>query len=116
MITNEKENYFATLGQKFSDPSSGLKAYWSTLNKIVNKKKTTNIPPLLENGVFLTNFLTKVDILMIYLFNSVLLTLTTACFRIQFLDALIFLFENIEIDPDMVLKEIHSLDSNKAHG
>ena len=57
-----KENYFACLGRKLSHPSVVIKTYWSTLNKIVNKKKTTNIPPLLENGLFVTNFQTKADI------------------------------------------------------
>ena len=61
MITDAKENYFVALGRKLSDPSVGIKTYWSTLNKIVNKKKTTNVPPLLENGLFVTNFQTKAD-------------------------------------------------------
>ena len=62
IIRDAKEDYFACLGRKLSDPSVGIKTYWSTLNKIVNKKKTTNIPPLLENGLFVTNFQTKADI------------------------------------------------------
>ena len=51
MITSAKEKYFLKLGQKLSDPANGVKAYWSTLNKIINRNKVTNIPPLLENGV-----------------------------------------------------------------
>ena len=62
IIRDARENYFACLGRKLSDPSVGIKTYWSTLNKIVNKKKTTNIPPLLENRLFVTNFQTKADI------------------------------------------------------
>ena len=62
IIREGKENYFACLGRKLSDPSVRIKTYWSTLNKIVNKKKTTNIPPVLENGLFVTNFQTKADI------------------------------------------------------
>ena len=38
-----------------------LKVYWPTLNKIINKEKMTNIPPMLENGIFVTNFQTKAD-------------------------------------------------------
>ena len=33
MITNARETYFQNLGEKLSDPSRGIKAYWSTLNK-----------------------------------------------------------------------------------
>ena len=62
MITSAKEKYFLKLGQKLSDPTNGVKAYWSTLNKIINQNKVTNIPPLLENCVFVTNYQTKVDV------------------------------------------------------
>ena len=62
MITAAKENYFSSLGRKLSDPSICVKAYWTTLNKVINNKKMTNIPPLLENGIFVTNFQKKADI------------------------------------------------------
>ena len=48
IITDAKETYFASLRCKLSNPMIGLKAYWSTLNKIINKKKMTNIPTKLE--------------------------------------------------------------------
>ena len=51
-ITQAKDEYFSSLGKKLSDPIHGIKSYWTTLNKIINKKKFSNIPPLLENGVF----------------------------------------------------------------
>ena len=65
-ITKVKDEYFSSLGKKLSDPTHGIKSYWSTLNKIINKKKFSNIPPLLENGVFVTNFQTKANILNNY--------------------------------------------------
>ena len=62
MITIAKDNSFASLGQRLSNHAIGIKTYWSTLNKIINKKKATNIPPLLENGLFVTNFQNKAEI------------------------------------------------------
>ena len=62
IIRDAKKNYFACLGRKLFDRSVGIKTYWSTLNEPVNKKKTTNILPLLENGLFVTNFQTKADL------------------------------------------------------
>ena len=62
IITDSKETYFSFLGCKLSNPTIGLKAYLSTLNKIINEKKMTNIPPLLENGIIVTNFETEADI------------------------------------------------------
>ena len=62
-ITQAKDEYFSSLGKKLSDQTHGIKSYWTTLNNIINKKKFSNIPPLLENGVFVTNFQTKASIL-----------------------------------------------------
>ena len=52
LITRAKDEYFSNLGKKLSDPTNEIKSYWATLNKIINNKKFSNIPPLLENGVF----------------------------------------------------------------
>ena len=32
MITIAKDNYFSSLGRKFSNPATGIKTYWSTQN------------------------------------------------------------------------------------
>ena len=39
MITNSKDDYFAALGRKLSNSINGPKIYWTTLNKIINRKK-----------------------------------------------------------------------------
>ena len=59
MIATAKDNHFAFLGRKLSNPNIGIKKYWSTLNRIINKKNVSNIPPLIENGIFVTNFQEK---------------------------------------------------------
>ena len=51
-INKAKDDYFSDLGKKLSDPMSGIKSYWATLNKIINKKRFSNVPPLLKNRVF----------------------------------------------------------------
>ena len=115
IIPDAKETYFASLGCKLSHPTIGLKVYWSTLNKIINKKNMTNIPSLLENGIFVTNFQTKADILndlfvqqcSVHVNDSVLPNFISGCN---------LPLANIDIDPDKVLKIIRSLDCNKAHG
>ena len=61
-INKAKDDYFSDLSKKLSDPTSGMKSYWGTLNKIINKKRFSNVPPLLENRVFVTNFQTKANI------------------------------------------------------
>ena len=71
IVTDAKENYFSTLGQKLSNPTIGLETYWTALNRIVNKIETMNIPPLLENGTFVTNFQKRADIFSDFSFNNI---------------------------------------------
>ena len=39
MITNSKDDCFAVLGRKLSKLISGKKSYWTTINKIINRKR-----------------------------------------------------------------------------
>ena len=55
MITNAKNDYHLVLGRKLSNNVSGAKAYRSLFNRLLNKKTVSNIPPLIENGLFITN-------------------------------------------------------------
>ena len=91
--------------------------YWVTLNKIINKKKFSNIPrpPLLENGVFVTNFQTKANIFNDHFVeqcslinsDSVLPNIVSRC------DSSL---SSIEIIGEKILKIIRSRDHRKAHG
>ena len=58
IIESKKKNY-SKLGKKLSDPHIGVKSHWSILNKLIHKKKFTNIPPILENGLFVSNLEAK---------------------------------------------------------
>ena len=115
MITDAKKNNFSTHGQKLSNPALGLKTYWTSLNRIVNKKETTNIPQLLENGIIVTNFKKKADIFNDLFVQQCLLNLDDSVLPNSFPRCNHHL-ENINIDADKVLKIIRSLDCNKAHG
>ena len=42
-IEQAKERYFCDLGQKLCDPSRGVKAYWETIHKILNRKKVARL-------------------------------------------------------------------------
>ena len=115
MITNSKDDYFAELGHKLSNPNNGPKTYWTILNRIINKKKTMNIPPLLENGLFITNFQTKADIFNELFVQQCSLNQNNSALP-RFFSRCNTVLENIEIDPSKVLKIVRSLDPNKAHG
>ena len=62
LINDAKENYFKSLDKKLTYPDTGIKAYWQSINKLLNKKKFSNSPPLLENNIFVTNVQTKTTI------------------------------------------------------
>ena len=55
MITEAKDKYYSRLGEKLCDPNMGIKTYWKTLHMIINNKQVLNIPPILLNGVFISN-------------------------------------------------------------
>ena len=104
-INKAKDDYFSDVGKKLSDPTNGIKSYWETLNKIINKKRFFNFPPLLENGVLVTNFQTKANIFNDHFFeqcsviinDSVLPNLVSRC------DSLL---SNVEITGEEILHMI----------
>ena len=61
LIDMAKRNNINELGRKVSDPNSGH-IFWSAYNRLVNKKKITNIPPLFENGSYVSEFGAKAEI------------------------------------------------------
>ena len=73
------------------------------------------MPPLLENGVFITNFQTKVDI-----FNELFVEQCSIIPNNSLLPPLIFRTNNklsdIAIDGTEILKLTRKLNTNKAHG
>ena len=42
-IEAAKHNYFMKIGQTLSNDDTGQKAYWSLINKVLNKAKTPEI-------------------------------------------------------------------------
>ena len=56
LIKQAKQTYFTSLGKRLSDPNTGQKSFWTVYKRIINSKKQTNIPPLIEN-VFISNIL-----------------------------------------------------------
>ena len=115
MILDAKEEYFSRLRRKFSDPTEGINSYWSTLNRLVNKEKAMNIPPLLENGLFITNFQAKANPLINFYGEQ--------CCNIEIGESLTKSLswcdsttENVEIDRQKVYKIIRSFDPSEAHG
>ena len=61
-ILEAKSRYLDNLSNKICDPTTGQKTFWSAYKRLSNKKKVTNIPPLFENGTYISNFKKKSSI------------------------------------------------------
>ena len=89
--------------------------YWTLINTILNKAKIPIIPPLLENGLFITDFTEKAQ-----LFNDHFIlqctTIDTGSEIPQDTPEKSTLIEDFYISEEKILKIIRSLNSNKAHG
>ena len=62
LIREAKRAYFQKLGDELSNPQTGQKRFWTAFKRITNNKKITNIPPLIENDTYITNFPHKAQI------------------------------------------------------
>ena len=62
LISTAKESYFVKMGYKLNDPQTSPKTYWSILKRFLNKVKIPEIPPLLIDNIFVTNFKTKAGV------------------------------------------------------
>ena len=115
MITVANEQYNSKLGQKLSSSQVDTKTYWSVLNRILNKKAFIAIPPLLENGLFVTNIKTKATILNDY-FIKQCCTVETSSYLPPIAPKCNVTLESLFIDPDKLLRLLRSLDPQKSHG
>ena len=70
LINSAKEAYIKNLSDKLCNPKSSSNVFWSAFKRLLNNKKLTNIPPLLESGSFVTNISDKAAIFNTY-FSSI---------------------------------------------
>ena len=70
IIKDAKKTYIDNLSAKICDPRSGGKVFWNAYKRLINNKKNTNIPPIMENGKFVMNFQTKANIFNQYFANQ----------------------------------------------
>ena len=115
LIREAKNLYHEKLGRLLSDPSTGQKHFWSAFKKLSNKKKTTNIPPIIDNNIYISDFRQKAS-----LFNDYFADQCTIIDNGSVLPPLKFrtssLLSDIVISPDKIVEIIHSLNAKKAHG
>ena len=115
LIRDAKNLYFEKLGNLLSDSSTGEKHFWSAFKKLSNKKKTTSIPPIIDNNVYITNFNQIASVFNDYFANQCTIhdngsTLPPLYFRTT------SQLSSIQIDPDKIVEIILKQNVKKAHG
>ena len=79
-IRAAKANYERDLEDKLCTSSTGSNIFWSAVNRLVDNKKNTNIPPFLKMMCLYRHFLRKRRSLMSILLVSAPLLITIAHF------------------------------------
>ena len=115
LIEDAKRNYLRKTGQPLANPGTSSKTYWTFINTILNKAKIPIIPPLLENGLFITDFTEKAQIFNDY-FILQCTTIDTGSEIPQDAPTPLTLINNFTISEEKILNVIRSRHPNKAHG
>ena len=70
MIVDAKSSYQESIAVKLCTSSTGSNLFWTAINRLIDKKKNCNIPPLLENNVFISSLKEKACIFNEYFANQ----------------------------------------------
>ena len=114
-IRQAKKNYFKQLGEKLSNPETGQKPFWTAFKRLLNKKKHSNIPPLMEGNQFVPNFKEKCSIFNNYFADQCKLHDNSSILPAPYKRTNSSL-SRIEISEQQIIQIISKLNSNKAHG
>ena len=115
LIDDAKRNYFLKAGKTLASPGTSSKTYWSLINTVLNKAKIPIIPPLLENGLFITDFTEKAQLFNDY-FILQCTTIDTGSEIPQQTPVTTTLINDFVTSEEKILKIIRALNPNKAHG
>ena len=114
-IEEAKQKYMKDLENKLCDSNTGSNIFWSVVNRLVNNKKTANIPPILENGTFITSFAEKACLFNEY-FAAQCQPLDNSSTLPTFHQRTLKKIGNIKVDTSIISSIICKLNINKAHG
>ena len=115
MIEDAKQKYLLKVGNTLASQDTSAKKYWSLVNTVINKAKIPIIPPLFENGLFVTDSAQKAQ-----LFNDYFIRQCTTIENGSKIPDHTSInptrIDSVVISEEKILKIIRSLNPNKAHG
>ena len=115
VIKEAKLVYYTNLGNKLSNPEIGQKHFWTAYKKISNKKKNTNIPPIIDNDFYISNFKKKADIFNEYFADQCIINDNGSVLP-NFVPKTDALLSHVSVTKDQIINIINKLSVNKAHG
>ena len=115
LIEDSKRNYFLKTGNILASPGTSNKKYWFLFNTIMNKAKIPIIPPLLENGLFISDFTEKAQIFNYYFLFQCTTINTGSRIQLNFPNPSTCI-SDFPVSDEKIMNIIKSLNPNKAHG
>ena len=110
-----KKNFFDRQGNMLNNPNIGQKKYWSILKSFLHKQKIPNIPPLISNDMFVTDFSSKASLFNDSFANQCAVVDTPSVIP-TFSYKTNFRIESLDFDIGKISLLIGSLDGKKAYG
>ena len=114
-IDKAKNDYLKRLGDKLNDSNTPQKVYWKIVSKVLNKCKTSLIPPLLINNEFITNCKDKATH-----FNNFFSNQCKIIENGSILPAFFYFTDkrlsDILVHDDRIISLIRSIDPHKSNG
>ena len=115
LIVEAKDKHLAKLSSKIDNRDAAPKTYWSIINRFLNNRKTTMIPPVLFESKLISDFEKKVE-----LFNNHFASQCSLVKNASTSPNLEYKTDErlnyFEIHEDGILPIIKNLNASKANG
>ena len=102
--------YLKKLGSEISDPCSSCKKYWTCLKRLLNKNNASIIPPIINDGLFITDIKEKCSLFNSYFKNQCTIINTTSVLP-HLVKKTLLSFDQITISEAQITRLIRKLQS-----
>ena len=116
MINKSKQNYYSRVASKLTNVQRNSKTYWSLLNRFLNNKKISLIPPFFHENKFVTDFKEKAERFNALFAKKCSLIKNSSKLSSHFHYLTDKRLSSASFSRDEIAKIIQNLDPNKVHG
>ena len=114
LVTDAQQKYLISQGMKISSSGTTIQQLWAIINSFLKKYKSTNIPPLFYNNIFVTDIQEKANLFNIY-FSQQCTPLGGNPLPF-FTPKTGMLLSEVPFDESDIKSVLKCLNPNKAHG